>query len=120
MNKSKLNIVFIGHDLKFLFPLIEHLQSKDMFELRIIQHSCHEIIDEAEAQNALKGRIKTSKWCQALSILIGVIKLIGLAFLLFSPLNVLVAIGFAVGAVAILCTVAIVAYDSYNKKKFKI
>ena len=53
MNKSKLNIVFIGHDLKFLFPLIEHLQSKDMFELRIIQHSCHEIIDEAEAQNAL-------------------------------------------------------------------
>ena len=74
---------------------------------------------KTEAHNALKGRIKTSKWCQALSILIGVIKLIGLAFLLFSPLNVLVAIGFAVGAVAILCTVGIVAYDSYNKKKFR-
>ena len=86
--------------------------------LDLIQRSGKEA-HKKDAHIALKGRIKTSKWCQALSILIGVIKLIGLAFLLFSPLNVLVAIGFAVGAVAILCTVAIVAYDSYSKKKFR-
>lgn len=75
--------------------------------------------DKKKVKTALCDRVKNDQWAKGLTILIGVVKLVFLMVLLFSPLNV------GLGAVLIGCVLLITAklllnhWVSTDKQKFK-
>lgn len=54
MRSNKVKILFCGHDLKFIRPLISYLSINDSYELRIIEHTGHYLNDENDAALALQ------------------------------------------------------------------
>ena len=63
-NIEPLRILFSGHDLKFLGPLLSHYENDSRYDVLIDEHEGHVIKDTKKCQNLLKGAdIIFCEWC---------------------------------------------------------
>ncbi len=63
-NIEPLRILFSGHDLKFLRPLLSHYENDSGYKVLIDEHEGHVIKDTKKCQNLLKGAdIIFCEWC---------------------------------------------------------
>ncbi|MDK2970648.1 MAG: hypothetical protein PWP23_403 [Candidatus Sumerlaeota bacterium] len=50
---KKINLLFAGHDFKFLTPLIERCQASELYDVRLEHHQGHHLTDTKEAERNL-------------------------------------------------------------------